>query len=290
MSVSVAAQNLLRAAWNRTAKLYRRSRHWAQRRGKEMRETGKHARAQVRLGGERGRDAAQTAYGRMVRTSRYWERLRLRTWPAIARDVETRRILRSIASGSGPIVVGPWLSEVGYETLYWVPFLRWYTRQYGIDPGRVIALSHGGVRSWYDGIASQYVEQFDLFSPEEFTARNDARRGDADQKQLARSAFDEELIARARERLGLASAAVCHPSVMFQLLRQFWLGNDSLQHVLDYTSYQPMVARPCVELPPLPDRYVAVKFYTGRALPDTPAHRERLRALVERIGRTSAIV
>jgi hypothetical protein len=77
---------------------------------------------------------------------------------------------------------------------------------------------------------------------------------------------------------------------MLRLLGQFWLGNDSLQYVLDYTDYSPVRMISPVELPPLPDRFVAVKFYTGRALMDTPAHREMLRALVERIGRTNPIV
>ena len=56
MSFSVAAQNLARVIWNRTAKLYRRGRHWTLRRQKDIRESGKHARAQVKLGRERGRD------------------------------------------------------------------------------------------------------------------------------------------------------------------------------------------------------------------------------------------
>jgi hypothetical protein len=225
-----------------------------------------------------------------VRTSRYWDRLRRRTWPAIARDVKVRSTLRAAAAGSGPIVLGPWLSEVGYEALYWVPFVRWFTRHYDVDPDRVIALSRGGVSAWYGGIASRYVEQFDLFTTEEFAARNEARRGEADQKQLTRSAFDEEVLSRALARLGVEDGHVCHPSAMFRLLRQFWLGNDSLQYVLDYTDYSPVRMISPVELPPLPDRFVAVKFYTGRALMDTPAHREMLRALVERIGRTNPIV
>lgn len=290
MSVSIAAQNLARAARNRMAKLYRGGKHWTQRRRKGARETGKQARAQVRLGGDRGRDALQTTYANLVHAARYWDRLRQRTWPAIARDVSVRRTLRAAATGPKPIVVGPWLSEVGYEVLYWVPFVRWYTNHYHIDPSRVIALSRGGVAAWYNGIASQYVEQFDLLTPEDFTARNGARRGDADQKQLARSAFDDEIVSRARARLGLETVSVCHPSAMFGLLRQFWLGNDSLQHVLDYTRYASIAAAAPVELPPLPDRFVAVKFYTGRALADTPAHRELLRALVERISRKYPIV
>ena len=290
MSFSLAAQNLARVIWNRTAKLYRRGRHWTLRRQKDMRETGKHARAQVKLGGEHGRDAAQNAYAGAVRTSRYWDRLRRRTWSAISRDVSARRTLRAAAAGSGPIMLGPWLSEVGYEALYWVPFVRWFARQYDVEPDRIIAVSRGGVAGWYAGIASRYVEQFDLLTPQEFAARNEARRGDADQKQFALSDFDREILSRARTRLGIDASAVCHPSTMFQLLRQFWLGNDSLQSVLEYTEYAPIPPVAGIDLPKLPDRFVAVKFYTGRALTDTRAHREQLRRLVERIGRNAPIV
>ena len=290
MSISVAAQNLARALWNRTAKLVRRGRQWTRRRGKDLRETRKHARAQVKWSGERGRDAAQHAYAGAVRTSRYWDRLRHRAWPLVSRDVAVRRLLRAAAHGSDPIIVGPWLSEVGYEVLYWVPFLRWFTRQYDVEPERVIAVSRGGVSAWYDGVSSRYVEQFDLFTPREFTERNEARRGDADQKQLGISDFDHEILARARGRIGIDSAHVCHPSAMFQLLRQFWLGNDSLQSVLEYTEYEPIAEPAPIELPTLPDRFVAIKFYTGRALMDTPENREQLRRLVERIARRHPIV
>jgi hypothetical protein len=204
--------------------------------------------------------------------------------------VSARRALRAAAAGSGPIVLGPWLSEVGYEALYWVPFVRWFTRQYDVDPDRIVTVSRGGVAPWYAGISSRYVEQFDLFSPEEFAARNEARRADADQKQLALSGFDQEILSRARASLGIDRAAVCHPSTMFRLMRQFWLGNDSLQTVLEYTEYEPITAIADVALPRLPDQFVAIKFYTGRALMDTPEHRQQLRRLVERIGRRYPVV
>jgi len=284
MSISLAAQNISRVVWNGTAKLYRRSRHWTLRRQKDLREIRKHTRAHVKLGSERGRDAAQHAYAGLVRTSRYWDRLRSRAWPVVARDVSLRRTLRSIANSPAPIIVGPWLSEVGYEALYWIPFLRWFTRHYDVHPDRIIVLSRGGVATWYDGIGARYVEQFDLVTPGEFAARNEARQRESDQKQLTLSEFDDELLRRARARLGILTTALCHPSTMFQLLRQFWLGNDSLQSVLDYTEYQPAAAIASVDLPTLPDTFVAVKFYTGRALMDTPRHRDQLRRLVERIS------
>ena len=80
MSISLAAQNLARVVWNRTAKLYRRGRHWTLRRQKDLRETHKHARAQVKLGSNRGRDAAQhggTAGSRQAAVE--WPLARVRT-------------------------------------------------------------------------------------------------------------------------------------------------------------------------------------------------------------------
>ena len=59
------------------------------------------------------------------------------------------RELERIVSGSGQILVGPWISEVGYEVLYWVPFLRWVSAAYRIPPERFIVMSRGGTASWY---------------------------------------------------------------------------------------------------------------------------------------------
>src|SRR6185436_7332076 len=56
------------------------------------------------------------------------------------------------------------------------------------------------------------------------------------------------------------SASTALTSAMFQLLRQFWLGNDSLQSVLEYTEYEPIAEPAPIELPTLPDRFVAIKF------------------------------
>src|SRR5205085_757963 len=31
-----------------------------------------------------------------------------------------------IAAGQQPILVGPWTGEVGFELIYWAPFVRWF--------------------------------------------------------------------------------------------------------------------------------------------------------------------
>ena len=92
---------------------------------------------------------------------------------------------------------------MGYEALYWVPFLAWAADQYGVRPERIVALSRGGTDLWYRGIAGRYIEIFDLVEPTEFAKQAAARRERGDQKQMALSEFDRELIRLASGRLGV---------------------------------------------------------------------------------------
>lgn len=289
MSLPLALANVAGLARNRGAKLLRDTRKRVRRWLKPAQESAKLARVSVRSAQERVRDGARHAYGDSVRGGRFWRRLGGRAWTAASREVGIRRELAAAASGQGPIIVGPWLSEVGYEALYWVPFVRWFADHHRVARERLVVVSRGGVASWYADVADRYVEMLDLFTPAEFAARNRARQEGGDQKQLTVAPFDAEVLARVRDEVG-AGATVCHPSLMFQLLRQFWLGNDSLQHVLDYTRHARIDGASDVDLPDLPDDFVAIKFYTGRTLPDTGDCRRRLRGIVERLGREHPIV
>ena len=139
-------------------------------------------------------------------------------WSRAAWAVE--REIDDIASTGRTILVGPWLSEVGFETLYWVPFLRWAKAAFRLDPSRVVAVSRGGVASWYEGIATRYVEIWDHVDPVEF-ARRTGERGAT--KQLEMSAFDREVVQIVERVIG-ESVAVLHPSLMYRLFSLFWSG------------------------------------------------------------------
>jgi hypothetical protein len=285
MNLPLATQNLARVAHNRLAKLHRQSQKYSGRTAKLVRDTVKDTRASLRRA---ARTATTDAYVGAIRFTRYWKKVNERTWPRLTTDVSVRLELRRAARGDGPIVVGPWLSEVGYEVLYWIPFLRWFVDYYRVPSSRVVAVSRGGVSSWYGGIADRYVELLDLYTPDEFAARNRARQ-QGDQKQKAMSPLDEEILAKVRERLGLADPHVCHPSAMVRLLRQFWLGNESLDHALSYLHYAP-VAPTAAPPPRLPDEYVAMKFYTARSFGAHDRHTDLLRGVVASIARRYPVV
>ena len=208
-------------------------------------------------------------------------------WPRVERRVKST--LAREAAGSRPIIAGPLTSEVGYEALYWLPFLEWAADRFGVRPDRIIALSRGGTQAWYGVVADRYVEIFDLVEPAEFARQGAAQRERGDQKQMALSGFDREIISLAATRIGVRDAAVWHPGLMYQMFRAFWHGDRSLDFLLRHTDFRRLkLGEPtAMSLPP---DYVAVKFYTGPALPDTETNRTLLFELVRRVARRIPVV
>src|SRR5689334_25417524 len=78
---------------------------------------------------------------------------RSRLWP-----LKRQQLLRS----KDPILVGPWLSEIGFEALYWIPFLQRLIHD-GLDRSRLIPISRGGAAAWYG--TEQGLEVFAMRSP-----------------------------------------------------------------------------------------------------------------------------
>jgi hypothetical protein len=201
------------------------------------------------------------------------------------------RELARIVSGSEPLIVGPWLSEVGYEALYWVPFLRWVQMQFRIKPERMVVVTRGGASAWYRDITTRSVELFDFMTPEEY-AQGNARRsaeGSGTVKQWLMSPMDEEVLSEVRRRIDAPSARVLHPSIMYRLLHYFWLGHRPQSFLDRRTRYKP-IAPPAVELPPLPEEFIAVKFYSARTLPPTEPIKRALQSIVFRLAEKSPVV
>ena len=285
--------NIARAAVNLAGVRLRRAERQWRKAGQALGRLGRQAARQqerlarapelARIRVEQGRAALERSRKRVVR----FEDHALEPY-RIERQIKHR--LAREAAGSGPLIVGPWTSEVGYEALYWVPFLAWAADHYGVRPERIIALSRGGTEPWYRNVAGTYMEIFDLVDPSEFAKQAAIRRERGDQKQMALSEFDRELIRLASRRLNIRDASVWHPGLMYRLFRAFWYGDRSLDFVLRHTDFRSIAAIEPAAMSGLPDQYVAVKFYTGPALPDTDANRAALFELVQRLAARTPVV
>ena len=201
------------------------------------------------------------------------------------------RDIADVVSGSDPIIVGPWLSEVGYEVLYWVPFVRWIQSQFQVPQSRLVVVTRGGAATWYGDITTNAVELFDLMSPDDYALRN-IRRSAEDRgtlKQFGVSAMDRDIVREAERRIGAGRTRVLHPSLMYQLFHQFWLGHRPPSFLEKRTRYR-LVTPPDVALPSLPSEYVAVKFYTAASLPPTDGVRRALQSIVLGIAEQAPVV
>jgi hypothetical protein len=200
-----------------------------------------------------------------------------------AQQAALQRTLRAVR-GTGDVVVGPWTGEVGFELLYWIPFLGWLAGQ-GLDPRRMVVVSRGGAAPWYAHLTSRYVDILDLVSPEEFRERTAGPKKQVEKRE----AFDAELIEAARSRLDIPeSAAVVHPSAMYRLFGALWRKRATVALVEAFTAHRSLPPPPTIEreaLPPgLPQDYVVAKFYFSKAFPDNTANRRFVTDLVRRVS------
>ncbi len=191
------------------------------------------------------------------------------------REYHVRNRLKRIAKSSLPIVVGPWTGEVGFELLYWIPFLQGIRETYPIDPERLIVVSRGGVASWYSHVARHYTEAFAHVTSDAFRQATEEVK-----KQRNPRAFEKRLVRAAMRERGIRQAHILHPSMMYELLWAYWSYHTTVRYVETFTSFRGLAPAPASMLPPgLPREYVAARFYFSDCFPDTPANR----AFVQRV-------
>jgi hypothetical protein len=202
-----------------------------------------------------------------------------------------QRELAAMAKRGVPIVAGPWLGEVGFELLYWVPFLRWCAERLAVDPERFMVVSRGGTESWYRPFASRYADVFEQVSAEMFRTQHDARVRDlGEQKQTRVSEFDRDVVAAAMRDAHVREWSLLHPSFMYDVLNPYWWGHQPDRWVHDHVRYTGLDAPPRSTVLDLPAHYVAVKFYFNECFPATLRNRAFVRDSLRLLAARSPVV
>ena len=200
--------------------------------------------------------------------------------------------LHTLSNGDKPIVAGPWVGEVGFELLYWVPFLSWVTEQFNIAPDRLVVVSRGGVSDWYQHVSSRYHDVFDQLSADEFRTRNTERLSAVgEQKQVVVTNFDLSLLQPILSNLRCGMDRVLHPSTMYRLFRLYLWGHVQSSWIESYAQYrrfEPSVISNL--LTRLPSEYVAVKFYYSDSFPATRENRRLVREVMSTLRESSPVV
>jgi hypothetical protein len=202
-----------------------------------------------------------------------------------AGDRRFARRIEELLRHNRPVIVGPWTGEVGFELIYWVPFVRWVIATYGIPPERLLVVSRGGTAAWYGGLAARYADAFDIFSPDEFRAATEDAK-----KQRRVGAFDAELVKRVIARYRLGRPDLLHPGMMYRLFMPFWKDLASIARVDKYAAYARLEPVDDPVLRDLPAEYVAARFYFSECFPDTAGNREFVASTIDGISRQTPVV
>jgi hypothetical protein len=194
----------------------------------------------------------------------------------------------------GLVVVGPWLMEVGFELLYWIPYLRAELSRLGIPKERVIAISRGGAELWYTDIASRYLDILDVMTPDEFHqwTSGGGDGGDALEgfrKPFAAGPFETTVLDKVVKKAGIDDYRVIMPSAMYSLLRNVWrsrFGKDELERHLAPTRIAPPAP---LELP-FEGPYVVAKFYHSSVFPKIPETEAFAVSLIRQLAARNHVV
>ena len=227
----------------------------------------------------RGAAAAAAAVGRhpTPKLNKHRDPAKSLVFPGVPEVGETKEMITMLGRQDQPIIAGPWLTEAGFELLYWIPFLAWAKAYGSIHDDQLIVISRGGAASWYRHITPNYHDILSFFGADEFRqmergARTRAEGSAEAHRQSASSTARSSKGSAARAELG--KAKMLHPSLMYNLFNVFWRQQAPITLIEAFSVFRPLPRLPLGDLAAhLPREYVAVKFYANSALPDTAANR-----------------
>jgi hypothetical protein len=197
-----------------------------------------------------------------------------------------RKRLSRLRKSTRPVVIGPWSGEVGFELLYWIPFVTWAIGQAEIAPERILVVSRGGPESWYAHLGGRYLDALSFMTPDDFRAHTQEQK-----KQRRVGPFDRDLVRRAIRAAGLSRPMLLHPGAMYKLFYPFWKQRTTVTRIDRHTQPRLMTRPPVPVLEGrLPSDYVAVRFYFSDSFPETPENRSFVDSTISGLAETTDIV
>jgi hypothetical protein len=185
---------------------------------------------------------------------------------AARRRLAERRLEASVmtllrASRDRRIVAGPWLGEVGWELLYWIPLLRWCVNRWPDLKDRLVVVSRGGVKDWYAGISDTYLDLGEIYDAKAFASRlTGDRRWQAERglsmKQSVETPWGREIAGWAGAKAGEPHAVLLHPALLYSSKHLVWSLAQASESLAPWE--KPALGR---LRSILSGRYVAVRFY-----------------------------
>jgi hypothetical protein len=205
--------------------------------------------------------------------------------PTASRAAAVTAEVERVLAGKGPVLAGPWRGDLGYELLYWIPFLQRLVDDRPELRSRLVAVSRGGVASWYARVTDRYLDGFELLPLDRMRELAGGKGRVVGEKQREVDELDRALLEEAARTLGGRTMSVLSPTLVNPLMRLTKRDDPSGEALLRFT---PLAApeRPSW----LPERYVAVRFYANSPLPRRPETVHAIERVARAIGDLRPVV
>ena len=210
----------------------------------------------------------------------------VRSWAQRRHDALVRYHAQA---SSRPILVGPWRSEIGFEILYWIPWLAALRARYKIPAERLYVISRGGAAGWYG--TPHPIDLYDYAPLDRLRQEQVADvQAKASIKQTGLTEWEARLLPVIAHDHGLRQYHVWHPSLMYQSLAPWWEGTMGSVRLHEQLRFERVpVPHPPLTLP-LPERFVAVRFYHRSTWSLSAERVEWVGTLVDRIAKRIPVV
>jgi len=173
---------------------------------------------------------------------------------------------------------------VGFEALYWIPWLRKLRRDLDLAPERLMPISRGGAAAWYG--TPEGVELYAIREPQAVRVENrlqGLRTGLM--KQTAVSPFDAAVLREVNP-----DALWLHPQWMYHALTPYWAGLKGFDWLAQRVDFQiPLVQFGETNLR-LPEHFIAVRFYERSTLPAFPDVTKFAKAAIAKLADQQPVV
>lgn len=186
-----------------------------------------------------------------------------------ARLAYVQQRVHDMNKDGAPIIVGPFYSELGFEAIYWTPFVAWLKAKVKDFEARAVIVTRGGAGALYASVAKQGIDLFALRSVTDVRrASLKQQRQTGIQKQLGVTPFDEAVIQDAAKAFGhRLPYHVVHPSLMYWAFESYWNETAGMRYLASMCEFTPLPAPALPEPVALPEKFVAVKFYARHTFP-----------------------
>lgn len=176
-----------------------------------------------------------------------------------------------------PIFVGPWRGEIGFETLYWIPFVDQLAHAFGIPKDRFVPVSRGGASAWYGTPTG--LELYAMRTPQQVRVANREQVGRTGMfKQTQMTPFDRQILRDAAETMGAKTYHVLHPAWMYTRLAPYWTMMRGLTWANRRLRFARIALPAIAETMPLPKDFVAVRFYSRQTF-----HGKQMTSFIEAV-------